>query len=380
MPGRVTIQDIADALGVSRNTVSKAINNTGILADATREKILKKAVEMGYKQFSYVTFNQYGSSPDGQGGSPTAGLLLPGQKVSAEHLDAAEILSAETTGTIAMLSSKFLGSLHFSAAMLEHFESRLSRFNYGLAMYRVSPQNIEQKTLPSSIHIAAISGIICFEMFDPPYCNMLCELGVPVLFVDCPSPFQSSILKADILLMENRGSIFTVVREMVRRGKKRIGFIGEYTHCRSFFERYMGVREAMLALEIPFQEEFFILGNKSVSDPSYHDYREYLEEHLRSLKSLPDLFICANDFVAFDVMNIFESMNVSIPEDVSICGFDDSPESRLVTPGLSTVHIHSHILGITAVQLLLSRIKNPTLNYRTVYTETTPIYRASTGD
>ena len=50
MAERVTIQDIADALGVSRNTVSKAINNTGLLADATRERILRKAADMGYKQ------------------------------------------------------------------------------------------------------------------------------------------------------------------------------------------------------------------------------------------------------------------------------------------------------------------------------------------
>ena len=55
MKKKVTIQDIADALGVSRNTVSKAINNSDGLADATREKILQKAVEMGYKQFSYVS-------------------------------------------------------------------------------------------------------------------------------------------------------------------------------------------------------------------------------------------------------------------------------------------------------------------------------------
>ena len=47
MAPRVTIQDIADALGISRNTVSKAINNTGVLADATRKKVLKKAKEMG---------------------------------------------------------------------------------------------------------------------------------------------------------------------------------------------------------------------------------------------------------------------------------------------------------------------------------------------
>lgn len=53
MADRVTIQDIADALGGSRNTVSKAINNTGSLADSTRVKVLNKAREMGYKQFSY---------------------------------------------------------------------------------------------------------------------------------------------------------------------------------------------------------------------------------------------------------------------------------------------------------------------------------------
>jgi len=51
---KVTIQDIADELGVSRNTVSKAINNADGLAEATRERILQKAIEMGYKQFSYI--------------------------------------------------------------------------------------------------------------------------------------------------------------------------------------------------------------------------------------------------------------------------------------------------------------------------------------
>ena len=49
MKKKVTIQDIADALGISRNTVSKAINNSEGLAEATKEKILQKAVEMGYR-------------------------------------------------------------------------------------------------------------------------------------------------------------------------------------------------------------------------------------------------------------------------------------------------------------------------------------------
>ena len=44
MSNRVTIQDIADALGISRNTVSKALNNTGVIAEATREKVMQKAI------------------------------------------------------------------------------------------------------------------------------------------------------------------------------------------------------------------------------------------------------------------------------------------------------------------------------------------------
>ena len=51
---KVTLQDIADELGISRNTVSKAMNNSEGIAASTRDKILQKAVEMGYKQFSYV--------------------------------------------------------------------------------------------------------------------------------------------------------------------------------------------------------------------------------------------------------------------------------------------------------------------------------------
>ena len=69
MKKKVTIQDIADALGISRNTVSKAINNSDGLADATREKILQKAVEMGYKQFSYVSAFSRQSAAE-TGGNP----------------------------------------------------------------------------------------------------------------------------------------------------------------------------------------------------------------------------------------------------------------------------------------------------------------------
>ena len=55
MEKKVTIQDIADALGLSRNTVSKALNNTGVLAEETRQRVLEKAAEMGYRRIIYLS-------------------------------------------------------------------------------------------------------------------------------------------------------------------------------------------------------------------------------------------------------------------------------------------------------------------------------------
>lgn len=355
MAERVTIQDIADSLGLSRNTVSKAINNTGILADATREKILKKAIEMGYKQFSYTTTLE--------------NLVTPTSHQSQEHME------------IALFTTKFLGDSHFSATMLDNFQREISRIGYVFSMHRVLSEELKTKTLPSSFDPKRTSGIICFEIFDHDYSEMLCDLNIPILFVDSPVVGLNSPLKADRLYMDNQTCIHSFVQEMIRKGKSQFGFVGECLHCQSFWERYMAFRNAMYLLKQPFIEEYCILENKKgVSNPSSEDYREYLTQCFQNLQKLPEVLICANDFVAIDTMQVLQKLGYSIPDDVYICGFDDSSESRIISPSLTTIHIHSQIMGFSAVHLLMSRIKNPSLNYRTMYTETTLIYRESTMD
>ena len=81
-----------------------------------------------------------------------------------------------------------------------------------------------------------------------------------------------------------------------------------------------------------------------------------------------------------DTLTVFKKLGISVPKDVYLCGFDDSPESKVMSPSLTTVHIHSQIMGFSAVHLLLSRIKEPSLNFRTIHTETSLIYRESTED
>lgn len=351
MTTKVTIQDIANELQLSRNTVSKAINNTGVLADATREKILRKAAEMGYKQFAYLPLFQEDTAK------------------AAEH----SILPSDKR-EIAMLTTQFLSSSHFSSTMLDRFQSEINHLHSGMTIHRISPIELKEKKLPSSLNIQRTAGIICFEVFDYDYAQMLCDLDLPLLFVDSPVMNMRPPLKADRLYMENRIEVQNAVAHMVQRGKKRISFAGDKNHCQSFFERYMAYKDAV---------EYFGLteGLSTCAMPSgQQNYPVSLYETIRRFKTMPDAFVCANDFVAMDLVKALNELGYSVPDDIWVCGFDDSQEASYFAPRLTSIHIHGQIMGYTAANLLMTRIEEPSLNYRTVYTETNLILRESTGD
>ena len=343
---KVTIQDIADALGISRNTVSKAINNSDGLADATREKILQKAVEMGYKQFSYVN-SLARVSPVVPGAGRTEGYA----------------------GEIALLTTTFLSLSHFSSPMLDKFQREISQLGFTLNLHRVDELCLKNRVLPITFSKERVRAILCIEMFDWEYDNMICEMGLPVLFVDGPHKRDGRVLPADQLYMANITEITKLVNFLLESGRKKIGFIGDYEHCQSFYERYLGYRTAMMMAGENVDESFII---KTIDVPD-------LEKCLSALKTYPDVFLCANDFVAMDSIRILRSMGRKIPEEILFSGFDDSPESRIITPNLTTVHIHTQVMAFAAVDLLMSRIKEPSLDYRIMHTQTDLILRESTG-
>ena len=347
MKNKVTIQDIADALGISRNTVSKAINNSEGLADATRERVLQKAVEMGYKQFSYVSAMAQ-NVPGGAGtAQPAAGM----------------------PNEIALLTNAFLTQSHFASPMLDKLQQDLSQMGYTLNTHRLTPENCSAKTLPITFDRSRTAAVVCVEVFDLPYAEMLCSLDIPLLFIDAPANLYALPLQADLLLMDNWTGVTRFVRNALRLGKRRIGFIGDHTHCQSFHERYTAFRCAMHLADVPVEKRF-ILETHSI---------EEMRDRFAAMEELPEVFLCANDFVAWDAVHILQGMGKRVPEDIEICGFDDAPEARTLTPQLTTIHIHTQIMAFSAMQLLMARIKEPSLDFRVVHTETELIYRASTS-
>ncbi len=349
MKKKVTIQDIADALDISRNTVSKAINNSEGLAEATRERILKKAVEMGYKQFSYVsTFSD-----------------------NAAFRQVTEERRAPPCfrGEIALLTTGFLAPSHFASLMLDKFQREMAQLGYTLNTHRVTREDLTAGRLPITLFPERCSGIICFEIFDREYAEMLCGLEIPILFVDAPAGTGGYALAADQLYMDNTTGITQFVNIMLAQGYTKIGWIGDFEHCQSFFERYRAFRCAMALADVPV-DETHIIRQSNVN---------VLKKVLASAKTLPDVFICANDFAAQDAINVLTELGKRVPDDVRICGFDDSPESRHSTPPITTVHIHTQVMAFSAAHLIVSRMKEPSLDFRSIYTEADLILRESTG-
>ena len=119
-------------------------------------------------------------------------------------------------------------------------------------------EDLEALRLPFGIDPAQISAIVCMEMFDWDYDKMLCELGLPILFIDGPVRTGACSLPADQLYMDNSSEIGRLVSGMLERGIRKTGFVGDYMHCQSFHERYLGVYCTLLMQGIPVEDRFII--------------------------------------------------------------------------------------------------------------------------
>lgn len=339
---KITVQFIADSLELSRNTVSKALNGNESIPVETRNKVIKRAIELNYKQFAYV--------------------------------DTDSVLTKKT-GNIALLTSSMPTNSHFGASLLSGLEKMVSSEGYNLSFHIVRETEIESLLLPNNFDRSKVDAIICIELFDSKYSQFIDQLGVPAIFIDAPANMMYTDIHSDVILMENEHSTFVMTKKLIDNGlHNQLGFIGDYNHCKSFNERWAGFNRALVSSLLQVNLSYCIVDeDRLISDV------KWLEKRLEEMKPLPTAFICANDFIAINVMKILKSKHLQIPEDITICGFDDSPESEIVEPHLTTVHIFRDEMGIIAAELLLSRIHNPYKPPQVIHVKTTPIFRNTTN-
>lgn len=343
MKKRITVQDIADELGLSRNTVSKAINNTGNISPETKNLIFQKAAELGYKQFALL---QSGSSEAGQ--------------VSNRE--------------IALFTRSVPSSQHLSSTLLDSFQKKISLKGYRLTIYILRDDVISSCSLPDNFNEESTDAILILELFDRNYTKFLCEYNKPTLFVDSYANIYRDKFQSDLLYMENKDSVYQLILHLIDQNCSKIGFVGDHMHCHSFFQRWLGYEEAMKNhTDVPYKD-YCILED----DEMPYDQPDWLAEQIKKLPSLPDAFFCANDYLAICTIKALRLINYKIPEDIKIAGFDNSKESEIIEPALTSVSLYGHRMGMIATDILFNRIQYPDLPYTITYVQTDIVYRAST--
>lgn len=323
MKNKVTVQDIADALSLSRITVSKALNNSPNVSAETRELVLQKAREMNYK---YANFAMY-----------TAKEQAPAQPKS-----------------FAFVMQMNPDAFHIGSQIMVQLEQEIRKKGYSLTIHTITKSDIDAMALPQNLAREQVEAIICLEMFHPEYSRLICSLGKPVLFIDACADFYSLNLQCDLLLMENRSSVSQMLISLCTRHQiGTMGFVGDCGHCLSFRERYEGLLLAANACKAV-TEPYHI-----IADDSFYSQAGWIKKQLEDMKELPKLFFCANDVLAMILIENLLLLGYRIPDDVLVCGFDGLPSISPIINSLTTVRTPCKELGNYAAHLLFSRIQDP---------------------
>lgn len=338
MKKTVTIQDIADALGMSRNTVSKALNGKHVPVK-TRNAVISAAIEMGYKGYK---------------------------------------LAATSEGSMGhrrfvILSTRLLMNITFFISVLKGIEESLMDYDIDLVQFSITNPASFTK-FKRYLADAKVDGIICMEFFEARYIMELLEQGIPLVFFDFPILNSEPRGSYDIILPESQAAVRHYCMQLIQEdGCNTFGFVGDYRHCHSFYERFVGMREALFLSGLPVDLQYSIL-----EDDAKGYTPEKLVQMLDRLPGLPDCFIAANDSIAINLIAALKSKKVRIPKDVKVVGFDNTPKAKNITPQLTSFNVDKVSLGKKITALLQDRVVNPSQANQIIYITSKVIVRGTT--
>lgn len=338
---KVTLQDIASSLGISRTTVWKVFSGQKGVSDNLRRKILTTAQEMGYE------FPEYAP-------------LLPSQKTAAPPVNIAVAVCRPESSI-------------FWMNIIHQIAKELSFHNVNL-VYTYLPSSIDEDyTLPASLVNGNTHGIIVLNVYNNQLIRLLSEAPVPKVFLDTATSIPPSSLNGDLILMESSISISEITEHLLRQGRKKIGFIGDINYAQSNYERYEGFSKTLERYGLSPSPELSLTGSIGTDT-----YKEEIDAFLNTLPSMPDAFVCVSDYVACLLMQLLLKRGLKIPEDVAVSGFDGNMESPLAED-LTTVQVFNQDIGLRLALQILYRIEHPDTRSEIIYISTQTIFRSSTG-
>jgi len=312
---RIQQREIAARAGVSISTVSRVLNGVTGISETLQQRVLSAAAELGYQGIA-DTIQRKVQSVTLLTDLPLEPLLDP-----------------------------------FHADILSGVEAECRRQGIHMSYAATSAGSTSSTFVLERIKQNRVGGIILLSVDDSLLIEQCIALGVPIVLINAEHPG----LPIDTFLPDNQFGPLLAMRHLIEQGHRRILHL---THIvrRTIQRRHEAYRAALEEAGIPYDPALVVDTNIS-AEGGYEVTKRILAENKLDFTAI----FCANDITAIGVLRAMQEAGRSVPEDVSVVGYDDIAMAAFLSPPLTTVRIEREELGSLAVRRLIERATSPIL-------------------
>ncbi len=309
MNKRVSMRDVALAVGVSKSTVSHAINGTRFVDADTKKRILDVVEELGYH--------------------PSA---------------AARSLTTNRRQIIGVVISDVSNS--YFAQLLKGIEDVFLPNNYNLIVCNTN-ETLERESLYLDLlQIQQVDGIIAAATSQRwGTLDRAAQKNLPIVFVD--RRFEG-FDHLPYVGADNRGGAYLGTTHLIQRGYRQIGILAGIDRLSSMRERQEGFRQALRDNDIALPEEWVVVTLLNI-ESAYAAARKIL-----LLPQRPQALFLSNNLLSLGTLLAIRELGLRCPEDIALIGFDDHAWAAVASPPLTVVRQPAEAIGRTAAEMLLT--------------------------
>jgi len=334
-----TLKQIAETLGISITTVSKALKNYPDVSEKTKNKVLDLAQSLQYTPNSFAVNLRTKESR-------TIGLIIP------------EVVH------------------HFFSNVINGIIAEAEKNGY-LVIILQSNESVElEKKQVELLMNKRVDGIIMSlsnESNDDEHIKEILRREIPFVLFDK----ISKLINCSKVIINDQKAAFNAVEHLINKGCKKIAHIRGPVNPQNAIDRFLGYKKALEKNKIPYDSKLVY----TCKNVTFEEGKDFASQILKEHPDVDGIFVIT-DLVAVGVLAHFNENNIKVPDQIKVIGFSNWFMSQVITPKLSTVDQPSYEMGVQSFSLLLEEInqKKELLDFkpRTIELDTNIIEREST--
>ncbi|GAB3421037.1 LacI family DNA-binding transcriptional regulator [Niabella aquatica] len=311
----ITIYNIADRLGLSPATISRALKNDPRVKSKTIKKVLAAAHEMGYQR------------------NPFAGSLR-----------------TKKTNIIGVIVPRLASS--FMSSAISGIETITNKAGYNIIISESEELIAKEKANVQTMFNNRVDGLIVslsYTTFDTEHFKLFFNKKIPVVFFDRTPDETNSCT----VIIDNYAASYAATKHLIEQGCRRIAHITASKEFSVYRDRYQGYRQALKDYAIEYNNDYLIFNNLS------YDSGTEAAQKILAMSKLPDGVLAVNDYGAVGCMIALKKAGIRIPNDIAFVGFNNDPVCQIAEPNLTTLQYSGFDIGEVAAQSMLHQINGP---------------------